>query len=254
MAVETSSARTLTSERQIACIWSWPEDLPTLRERFLNAKPYPHIVLDRVFAPGPLTEIYDEVPDSGSDRWIKWGSGWKEFSDSRNQKRGISSLFLLGERTARFLQQLNSEEFLSDVRILTGMPALLGDNLFNGGGLQCTGRGGRLRVHVDKVRHPRADKFDQAVNLILFLNPVWQTEYGGHLELWSQDASCRCISISPLFNRLVLFRSDRQTFHGHPEPVQCPEGTYRTSLAVYYYVPRKLQPRPNTTNEIGWRD
>jgi Rps23 Pro-64 3,4-dihydroxylase Tpa1-like proline 4-hydroxylase len=106
---------------------------------------------------------------------------------------------------------------------------------------------------VDKVRHPRPDKFDQAVNLIVFVNPDWLPEYGGHLELWASDASHKSVSIEPLFNRLVLFQSDRRTFHGHPEPLQCPEELFRTSIAAYYYVPRNLKVPPFEPNDIGWR-
>ncbi|CAE6853507.1 hypothetical protein R69658_07278 [Paraburkholderia aspalathi] len=234
--------------------WSWPEELTTLRKRFLTAEPYPHLVLDGVFAAEALIEVFLEVPIAASSLWTTWGSGWQESNGDRNQKRGISSLYLLGERTSKFLQQLNSKDFLADVRQLTDEPALAADATFNGGGLHCTGRGGRLRIHVDMVRHPRPDRFDQAVNLIVFINPIWLPEYRGQLELWSRNASHRCVSIEPLFNRLVLFRSDRETYHGHPEALQCPEGVFRTSIATYYYVPRILDKPPKTLNEIGWSD
>lgn len=234
--------------------WSWPEELAILRKRFLTAEPYPHLVLDGVFAADALTAIFEEVPSAASALWTTWGSGWQESGGDRNQKRGISSLFLLGELTAKFLQQLNSHDFLADVRQLTDEPELTGDATFNGGGLHCTGRGGRLRIHVDKVRHPRPDRFDQAINLIVFVNPRWQPEYLGHLELWSRNASHRCVSIPASFNRLVLFRSDRRTYHGHPEALQCPEGQFRTSIATYYYVPREIDRPLQTPNEIGWID
>jgi hypothetical protein len=233
--------------------WSWPEELATLHQRFLSAEPYPHVVLDGVFPAETLADVYAEIPKPNSELWTIWGSGWKAPYDNRNQKRGISSLFLLGESTANFMRQLNSRDFLSDVCMLTGVHELAGDDTFNGGGLHCTGRGGRLRVHVDKVRHPRPDKFDQAVNLILFINPVWLPEYGGHLELWSRDGSSKCVSIEPTFNRLVLFQSDRRTFHGHPEALQCPEGLFRSSIAAYYYIRRKLEVPPSDLNDIGWR-
>lgn len=131
--------------------WFWPEELSVLRQRFLTAEPYPHLVLDGVFAPEALNGVYLEVPSAASSLWTPWGSGWQESNGDRNQKHGISALYLLGERTSGFLQQLNSQCFLADLRALTDEPALTADATFNGGGLHCTGRGGRLRVHVDKV-------------------------------------------------------------------------------------------------------
>ena len=232
--------------------WYWPAALETLRDQFQSGSPYPHLVLDRVFPPDALLDLYADVPDQSNPLWRQWGSGGPENCLPQNSKRGISALMLLSDRISFFLKQLNSDVFLRDIRAIAGMPDLTIDPTFNGGGLHCTGRGGHLRIHSDKVRHPRPSQFDQALNLILFINPHWCTEFGGALELWSRDAAKRIVSISPLFNRLVLFQSDRSTYHGHPEPVLCPNGMYRSSLAVYYYVPRKT-PLLLLENEIDFK-
>ena len=205
-----------------------------MRERFLSAYPYPHLVVDDVFPTDTLLRLYADVPDQSSSLWTYWGSGGPEDCPPENSKRGISSLMLLSEYIADFLKQLNSDRFLQDLRAITGSADLTIDPTFNGGGLHCTGQGGRLRIHADKARHPRPSSFDQAVNLILFINPHWSVEFGGALELWSRNGSERIVSIPALFNRLVLFKSDRSTYHGHPEPARCPACLYRTSLAVYY--------------------
>ena len=238
--------------RNPGAVWSWSQDMRALRELFLRGSPFPHIVLDDVFDAEYLYQIHQEIPKPQSDVWTHWGSGGKEICAPVNSKRGISSLLLLGDTTSQFLRRLNSEDFLADVCAITGESNLSVDHTFNGGGLHCTGRGGSLRVHADKVRHPRPALFDQAVNLILFVQPNWREEYGGQLEFWSADAGHKRVSIFPRFNRLVLFRSDRESFHGHPNPLQCPENIYRSTLAVYYYKPRERQ-FSEGQNEIAWR-
>ncbi len=250
---EPGTVRERSSQSLAAPAWSWPGDLLTLNERFGCGHPFPHLVLDDVFDPSQLMLLHSEVPDPGSDFWTLWGSGGEEYCGPLNRKRGISTLLLLGEATGRFLRRLNSEAFVEDLREISGEPELCVDHTFNGGWLHCTGRGGRLHVHADKVRHPRPTLFDQAINLILFLQPYWRKDWGGELEFWSRDAHEKCTSVSPRFNRLVLFRSDRESFHGHPEPVACPEGVYRTSLAVYYYRPRPEKLPTELPNEIDWR-
>ena len=233
--------------------WSWPCDLGALRKRFQRGLPFPYLVLDDVFNTEDLRNIHDEVPDPDAGIWTRWGSGGEESCGQRNSKRGISSLLLLGDATCRFLRLLNSDEFVANLCAITGEPHLSVDHTFNGGGLHCTGCGGYLRVHADKVRHPRPALFEQAINLILFVHPDWCADYGAELEFWSRDAREKCVSIFPRFNRLVLFKSDRESFHGHPRPAQCPEGIYRTSLAVYYYRPRETTLPSGTQNEIDWR-
>ena len=72
-------------------------------------------------------------------------------------------------------------------------------------------------------------------NLLVYLNEDWPDEYGGHLELWDRRRGC-VQRIAPLFNRTVLFLTDRQSLHGHPHPVTCPPERVRKSLALYYYT------------------
>lgn len=39
----------------------------------------------------------------------------------------------------------------------------------------------------------------------------------------------------PIANRAVIFATSETSFHGHPEPMRLPKGTYRKSIALYYY-------------------
>jgi len=72
------------------------------------------------------------------------------------------------------------------------------------------------------------------VNLLVYLNEDWEKAWGGELELWKSDVSSKFKSIVPQFNRAVLFNIEDAP-HGHPDPLQCPEGECRRSLAFYYY-------------------
>jgi hypothetical protein len=65
----------------------------------------------------------------------------------------------------------------------------------------------------------------------------------GNLQLWNKDMSECEASIEPIHNRAVIFRTDRCSNHGHPDPLSCPENRGRKSLAVYYYEP--IQPGDN---------
>ena len=43
-------------------------------------------------------------------------------------------------------------------------------------------------------------------------------------------------SYLPVFNRVVIFTTTDSSFHGHPEPLSCPEYMTRKSVALYYYT------------------
>jgi hypothetical protein len=44
-----------------------------------------------------------------------------------------------------------------------------------------------------------------------------------------------------------LFETNDISYHGHPDPLQCPEGVFRKSIALYYYTPT----RPDTEVLFG---
>ena len=49
----------------------------------------------------------------------------------------------------------------------------------------------------------------------------------------------RVKSVAPLINRCVIFNTDADSYHGHPDPLTTPEGTLRRSVALYYYTASK---------------
>lgn len=217
-------------------------------EPFVSAEPFCHVVIDN-FLPEPIANLLvDEFPKPTDIPWTVWGPGETSHTGDPNvEKLGNSDETRFGSFTRHFMSQLNSGVFLKFFESLTGTTSIIPDPTFNHCGQHSTGRGGRLMVHTDANRHPIKNKFHQHYNLIYFLNQDWKEEYGGHLELWSRDAK-RCVKrILPVFNRIVLFDTGKYSYHGHPEPLTCPAGRRRNSLAVYYYVPD----RPNDENYKG---
>ena len=94
--------------------------------------------------------------------------------------------------------------------------------------------GGHLAVHADFNFHEQL-RLDRRINLLLYLNDDWDPGWGGALELWRSDMSAMSRSILPLANRCVIFNTTDHSYHGHPEPLACPPGRTRQSLALYYY-------------------
>jgi hypothetical protein len=76
---------------------------------------------------------------------------------------------------------------------------------------------------------------DRRVNLLIYLNEDWQDAYGGHFELWETDMSRPVVKIAPLFNRIAMFSTTGVSWHGHPDPLTCPDNRSRKSIALYYY-------------------
>jgi hypothetical protein len=132
------------------------------------------------------------------------------------------------------MYHLNSMTFLKFLSSVTGIDHLISDPGFEGGGLHQIVRGGKLGVHADFNKH-REFGLDRRLNLLLYLNKDWREEYGGHLQLWNRDMTSCEAKVSPIFNRVMVFGTTDFTYHGHPDPLQCPDGMTRKSLALYYF-------------------
>ena len=200
-----------------------------MRPGYDEARPFPHAVIDDFLPAENLDAVLDEL--SGPTEI----SHTQRFDNAEERKLATDDEARLPPTARHLLAQLNSAAFLEFLETLTGISGLIPDPHFVGGGVHEIERGGFLKVHADFNRHRRLG-LDRRINLLLYLNHDWKEEYGGHLELWSGDMQ-RCEQrILPVFNRCVIFNTTDTAYHGHPEPLTCPEGMTRRSLALYYYT------------------
>jgi hypothetical protein len=229
----------------------------SLAERYRSARPFPHIVLDDFFAPALLGSVHDEFPH------LDGAAGPIKRFDAANEKKLASTgEAQFGAQTRAFMHYLNSLPFLQFLGALTGIGALLSDPYFEGGGLHEIQSGGYLKVHADFNKH-RLTGLDRRLNVLVYLNRDWQEAWGGHLELWDRDMTAAEVRVLPVFNRMVVFTTTSDSYHGHPEALRCPPERSRRSLALYYYTlgrpeeqasPEKgrhgtlFQPRPGTSD------
>ncbi|MGI8622833.1 MAG: 2OG-Fe(II) oxygenase [Solirubrobacteraceae bacterium] len=201
------------------------------RERaaaYRPAAPFPHVVLDD-FLPAELAErAAAEFAALSTD-------GWDRYEDQGNTlKLATSDEARMGPTLRHLVGQFNGHAFVAFLEALTGIEGLLPDPHLAGGGLHQLNPGGFLRVHADFNRH-QVLKLDRRINALLYLNPGWHEEWGGAFELWTPDMQEQVVKLPPALNRLVIFNTTSDSFHGNPDPVTCPPGNARRSLAFYYY-------------------
>lgn len=210
-----------------------PEELERLarenRRAYAEAQPFPHIVIDDFLPEEVLRGVLAEFPRPGEIDWVVYDN------PAEKQKLMNNAEAAMGPNTRLLLYQFNSATFLNFLEALTGIEGIIPDPHFWGGGLHQTRRGGFLKIHADFNRHYRL-KVDRRLNLLLYLNRDWREEYGGALELWDREMKTCHERIQPVFNRCVIFSTTDFSYHGHPDPVLCPEGETRKSLALYYYT------------------
>ena len=201
-----------------------------LNETYETNKPFPHIVLDNFIDENLLNGVLEEFPD------LEKAGSKAEFNDSREIKAISRGFADISPKAFKLISYLNSDLFLTYLQEITGIKELLiSDPYLLGGGYHQTKRGGLLKIHADFNKHTHID-LDRRVNLLLYLNPGWKKEWKGELELYDEhDLKKPVVSIEPIFNRCVIFSTTSFSYHGNPDPLECPIDQSRKSLALYYY-------------------
>jgi hypothetical protein len=149
-------------------------------------------------------------------------------------------LVQLGPGFKRFDALVRSPALLDLVGKLTGIPGLLYDPEYYGGGTHENLHGQELDSHVDFNYHPTR-RWHRRLNLIIYLNHEWHEAWGGSIDLhtnpWDPEHDV-VQSVLPLFNRCVLFETSERSWHGFRK-IALPEdkrALSRRSVALYFYT------------------
>ena len=203
-----------------------------LAAKFALARPFRHLVIDDFLEPGFCKELMREFPAFDSARAIN------ERGET-GRKAVVPDVARIGPAYARFDAMIRGREFLDLIGRISGIPKLLYDPEYVGGGTHENLDGQDLDPHVDFNYHPRRG-WHRRLNLIVFLNSEWRPEWGGCLELiedpWSSNGSRSAEVVVPVANRAVLFETTERSWHGFRR-IQLPAGAAsRRSLAIYLYT------------------
>lgn len=203
-----------------------------LAARFRERDPFRHIVIDDFLTPDFCKQLLSEFPP------FERGNARNEAGELGN-KSTIEKIRGLGSAYTALDDLIQTRAFLDLIGHITGIPELLYDPWYFGGGTHENRNGQDLDAHVDFNRHP-VEKWHRRLNLIVYLNPEWDDAWGGLLELHSDPRSHenRTLAIAPLYNRAVIFETTEWSWHGF-KPIQLPQEkreVSRRSIALYFYT------------------
>lgn len=200
--------------------------------RFRPRAPFRHVVIDQFLDAGFADRLLAEFPS------FERGNARNEAGELGN-KSTVERVDELGTAYKQLDELVRSEAFLKHVGRITGIDDLIYDPWYFGGGTHENREGQDLDSHVDFNRHP-VENWHRRLNLIIYLNPVWEDSWGGSLEIHSDPRSDddQISLITPIFNRCVIFETTETSWHGFSR-ITLPESlkqTSRRSIALYFYT------------------
>jgi len=205
-----------------------------LRDRFATAQPFRHLVVDELLDPAFLRSLVEQFPAFEAKNAVN------EYGEAGG-KAVRADLPRLGPAYAQFDALMQDRGFLAWLSEVTGIPNLLYDPEYVGGGTHENVSGQDLDPHVDFNYHTNGH-WHRRLNLILFLNDHWKPDWGGCLELhrnpWLPPSEDETQTVVPQANRAVIFETTENSWHGFPR-ITLPEdasGITRRTVAVYFYT------------------
>ncbi|MAZ78060.1 MAG: proline hydroxylase [Legionellaceae bacterium] len=207
-----------------------------LHPQYVKAEPFPHIAIDNFMDEQLLDQALAVFPKPEALDFYR-------YNNPLEKKLAYDQVANLPDPIANILHAMNQPVFLRFLEVLTGIDGLIADPYYRGGGIHQIPKGGKLDVHIDFNKYNKLN-LDRRLNALIYLNKDWKESYGGHFELWrgkkideNHHEVTDCVEkVLPIFNRFVVFSTSEHSYHGHPEPISCPEGWTRKSLATYYYT------------------
>jgi hypothetical protein len=204
----------------------------TLAAQFQRREPFRHVVIDGFLDAAACARLLEEFPP------FERGDAHNEAGQLGN-KSTIARIRGLGPSYQALDDLIQTREFLDLIGRITGIPQLLYDPWYFGGGTHENRHGQDLDAHVDFNRHP-IERWHRRLNLIVYLNHEWDEAWGGSLELHSDPRARddKVTLITPLYNRAVIFETTEWSWHGFRR-IDLPDtrrALSRKSIALYFYT------------------
>ena len=210
-----------------------------LRTEYSDNVPYPHISIDSFLESESFEKIAADFPEVNDQFWT-------HYIHYNEKKHGLTKWEHIPNSIQGLIKELREPQFIKWLESLTGISNLFADEELEGGGLHQTKRDGFLNIHADFTVHPKHRNWQRRVNVLLYLNNSWDSDWGGNLELWNNTMTKCEKSVPPLANRVVIFSTGPETYHGYPSPIKCPENVSRKSIALYYYTEEETPQKSST--------
>lgn len=158
-------------------------------------------------------------------------SEMKFAANFREKKHVARSTDLIKDILADITFAFQDQKILDLVGEISGIKSLLADPNLYGSGLSSMISGDFLNPHLDNS-HDQFKKNKRVLNLLYYVSPDWQSEFGGNLEIWDKKAKKKQEILSK-FNRLVIMETTKTSFHS-VTPVVTDQR--RNCVSNYFFV------------------
>ena len=197
-------------------------------------------VVDDLLDPAIALSIYEAFPPKESMRVKKSLREYKYIAAQMNQYHPLLEEIVFAFQDPRVVSLISE---------IVKCSTLLPDEHLYAGGISLMGQGNFLNPHLDNS-HDKDKQNYRAFNLLYYVTPDWQEEFGGNLELWDDGPTGKQRTIVSRFNRLAVMVTHRDSWHS-VSPIRVDQT--RCCVSNYYFssTPMEEEPYAHVTSFRG---
>jgi len=205
--------------------------------------PFNHIIIDDFLSTDFANDVYNELLE------IEKKTPDRILNTNFYNKIEFNSKIDNFDNYNKLLDLFNSDNLIKLIEKKFNFPDnfLSNNHNFYGGGYVISPPNSFLNYHTDFNYLDSIKKY-RTINLILYMNKNYNENNGGYLHLIEPNSKTVEKIIQPLFNRAVIFITNKDTPHG----VSINKNNFtRRSFNIYYYSDNPLDNNPEI-HKTNW--
>ncbi|WP_197413212.1 2OG-Fe(II) oxygenase [Pedobacter sp. Leaf176] len=200
----------------------------TLKHQYESSKEeIGYFYIDDLLPQEIATEIYNAFPKPED---VKLKRSLREYKYIAAQMDKYNPLL------EEIIYAFQDERIVGLISRICNLPEIYPDENLYAGGISMMGYQNYLNPHLDNS-HDKDRNHWRVLNLLYYVTPQWEQDFGGNLEIWPDGIKKEQIVIHSKFNRLAVMATHQRSWHS-VSPVTH-EGV-RCCVSNYYFSPTPL--------------
>ncbi len=155
----------------------------------------------------------------------------------RQQKFVAAQMNLYKPILEEIIYAFQEQKIVNLISEICNINQITPDSNLYAGGISMMGNKQFLNPHLDNSHDKDRNQW-RVLNLLYYVSPNWEENFGANLELWPDGLAEKQITIHSKFNRLVVMATHNQSIHS-VSPVNF-EG-FRCCVSNYYFSEKPLK-------------
>jgi len=174
-----------------------------LRQEFTQPGRIQSCVLDNLLPESEANKLFDAFPKKETMMVKK---------SLREHKHVAAQMDQYDPNLEEIVFAFQQPEVLRVVSEITQIEGMVPDDKLYAGGISLMAKDNFLNPHLDNS-HDKDRELYRVLNLLYYVSPGWNREFGGNLELWDNGPKGERREIVSKFNRLVLMATHEGSWH-----------------------------------------